>query len=252
MKIMKKLIVLLAVIFASVSFASTGTISKVKGNRALVTFDGPVKEGEKCDTNTEAKKSDDDFLLDEPSTNTRSKSFKWAKSSRKNVFIYNIYAGSSTQSPGSTSSTYIGQGSNLLSLAYLWVFDNWELGPQIQAAYISGSSSGTSNSSNSLYYGVIGYYDFTQNKPGVESIPAVFARLVPGTYSASAGSVTVSGSTFVYGVGFDYSWYIVDRIAVSAAVEYDGGSQTASGTYVTTSNYTNTNLLVSTGFKLTF
>ena len=91
--------------------------------------------------------------------------------------------------------------------------------------------------------GGYGFYDIVANKPGVVAVPSIFLKLLSGTYSASG----ISGNTTTWGFGGEYDYFIVDRIAVLASLEYDSTSSNANST--TTSS---TGFNAGTGFKVTF
>jgi hypothetical protein len=165
-------------------------------------------------------------------------SYKYASSSRKNSLTYSLgFLSTSTTASGTTSST-----TNLgpVTATYLWVFDNFEVGPTVSfSTGTSSSGSGSSSSTSTTNLGAYGFYDIVANKPGVVAVPSIFIKAI--------NSSATAGNSIQWGFGGEYDYFIVDRIAVLASLEYDSISGTSNSV-----NYTTTGFVAGTGFKITF
>ncbi len=109
-----------------------------------------------------------------------------------------------------------------LSASYLWNFKKYEIGPLLQL--VNTSSSGFNTSSTSI--GALGYYNFNENKPGVEGVISAV-----GQFSQASGSG--SSSTTSLSAGANYRWFILSGdhcFSLSALYRTTQGSgSTASG-----------------------
>ncbi len=126
---------------------------------------------------------------------------------------------------GSTSS-----GSAMsLSGTYLWNFKRWEIGPTLGIETTSGGGSSTS----STLIGGKGYYNFQENKPGVNGIWAVVGDIGMTSTSGGASSTT----TTAFDVGGNYRWFILSGDhALSISAVYYMDSTAAGGATVAKRN----------------
>ena len=206
-------------------WASTGSVVQVKGKKAIVQFDNPPKVGDSVSTGSETGMGSLDG-----SSATDAGRFKFSKSSRKYSLIYSANA-SFLSTSGTTSSSIAFNNPNL-QLGY--ILGKFEFGPIL--GFSSSALSSSTQSSFSL--GAYGGYDFTESKPGVETVPSVYAKLISTSASGSG-----STSSTLIGVGGEVDEYLADRIAVLAYVEYDA---------ISYSNTSASGFFVGTGFKITF
>ncbi|MCC2677512.1 MAG: hypothetical protein K0R29_88 [Pseudobdellovibrio sp.] len=84
-----------------------------------------------------------------------------------------------------------------LSGSYLWNLKQYEFGPLLGIANISGSGAST----NVTTFGGLGYYNLNENKPGVPTVLAVVGEL--SITSGSGSSVTNISA------GGNYRWFLL-------------------------------------------
>jgi len=199
-------VLLMILIGSSMALATTGTITKVSGKRAIVQFEGPVKTGDTV-TAGEATASDPLATLTD----------------RKNSLAYSV--GFSSLSVGGTTSSSIP-----IYAQYNFIKTGWEWG--IIGGLNIANTAGTSGTGIAL--GGIAQYDFKPNKPGTVLMPAAYGKLLYATTS-NGGSLVTSGSGASVGTGggtastsgflisfgglVDY-FLFSDRIALTANLEY--------------------------------
>ena len=211
-------ICLYLLLLSPISFAGTGSVIQVKGKKAIVQFDNPPKVGDSVTSSSEG--------LSNFSSQANSGGFKWSNSPRKYTLAWSAPTLLASTSGSGTTATTLGPISAQVS--YIW--GKYEIGP------ILGFSSSGSTSTFGL--GVLGAYDFVENKPGVELIPSIYAKFISTSDSGNS-----TGSSTTLGFGAEADEYLADRIAVLANIEYDATSYSSgsvSGFYI------------GTGFKLTF
>lgn len=80
---------------------------------------------------------------------------------------------------------------------FLWNFKKFEIGPVLQ--YLSTSSGGFSTSTTA--FGALGYYNFNDNKVGVEGVFSAVGRI-----SQSSGS---GSSSTGLAAGLNYRWFVL-------------------------------------------
>ena len=88
-----------------------------------------------------------------------------------------------------------------LSGAYLWNFKSYEVGPVLGF----GTTSGSGTSSSSSEFGALGFYNFSDNKPGVETLWSVLGKL--SVASVSSGGASASQTRIEFGP--NYRWFLL-------------------------------------------
>lgn len=88
--------------------------------------------------------------------------------------------------------------SSILSLdgSYLWNMRSYEVGPLLGFSTSTGSSS--------TAFGAMGFYNFTENKPGVEALWALEGRL-------KVESQSPGGSATKIELGGNYRWFLLSN-----------------------------------------
>ena len=147
-------------------------IIKIQGKRAVVEMSDPSSVS-----------LNQSYNVGSSSVSTKS-SFRREYGIAANFSYFN-----QTTAPTSTQLTLGGQ--------FLWNMKQYEAGPILQ--YLSTSSGGFNTSSTS--FGAIGYYNFVENKVGVEGIPSAVAQV---TQSSGSGSSATS-----IALGANYRWFVL-------------------------------------------
>lgn len=94
-----------------------------------------------------------------------------------------------TSSPSSSQLTLGGE--------FLWNFKQYEVGPLLQ--YVSTSAGGFNTSSTAL--GAIGYYNFNENKVGVEGVLSAIGRISQSSGGGSSATNLAAGG--------NYRWFVL-------------------------------------------
>ncbi len=199
---MKKLVpVLLSLIIFKTSQAQTFKVIKMQGKKAIVELNDP-KMVNLNETYTVSHGGSESTSV---ATTT--------KGGKRNNAVALDFSMSSQTSPSITTISLIG--------TYLWNLRQYEAGPVL--GFTSTSGSGTS--SNITVLGATGFYNFNENKPGVESILSAVGVLAVASGSGSSSTVISAGG--------NYRWFILSNdhcFTASALVTNasSGGSSTTS------------------------
>lgn len=152
----------------------TFKVIKIQGKRAVVEMSEPS-----------GVSVNDSFSVANGSSSTSVKtSFRRDYGIAANFSYFN-----QTSAPTSSQLTLGGE--------FLWNFKQFEAGPVLQ--YLSTSSGGFSTSSTS--FGALGYFNFNENKVGVEGVFSALGRI---TQSSGSGS-----SSTGLAAGLNYRWFVL-------------------------------------------
>ena len=180
---MKKLIALTTVLLAfNMAEAQSFKVIKIQGKKAIVEVNDPTLVSVNQTYNVGGGDS---------SGSSSNSSGSGGKAGGRDHGIALDFSIISQSSPSGSSMTLGG--------AYLWNFKKWEAGPRLSLSNKSGSF-GTENSTS---IGGVGFYNFSENRLGVDKIFSVVGGL--GVASGSGSSTTA-----LY-VGPNYRWFMLSQ-----------------------------------------
>lgn len=178
----------------------TFKIIKIQGKRAVVEMSDPASVS-----------VNDSFSVGTGSVSTSVKtSFRREYGIAANFSYFN-----QTSAPTSSQLTLGGE--------FLWNFKQFEVGPVLQ--YLSTSSGGFNTSSTA--FGALGYYNFNENKVGVEGVFSAVGRV---TQSSGSGS-----SSTGLAAGLNYRWFVLSGdhcfsfSALYSTTQYSGATVSGIG-----------------------
>lgn len=199
-------------LLSNLSAAQSFKILKIQGNKAIVQIDQPemVELNQTYNTGQSLSKN---------------KSFGTGYKRDNAIDLSFSFSSLKANTPGATAN-------DILSLTgtYLWNFKVFEVGPILG---FSSSKSGTTTITTT-YFGGVGFYNFNENKPGVEGVFSLYGSLALGNTSGG----TSSSSETAIQVGPNYRWFILSGdhcIGASAVYHYSKGS--SSGVDITTTGF---------------
>ena len=167
-------IILISTLFVSLTTQAEQTfkVIKIQGKRAVVEMSDPSSVS-----------VNDNYSVGSSSISTKT-SFRRDYAIEANFSYIN-----QTSSPSSTQLTLGGE--------FLWNFKQYEVGPLLQ--YVSTSAGGFNTSSTA--FGAIGYYNFNENKVGVEGVVSAVARISQSSGSGSSATNLAAGA--------NYRWFVL-------------------------------------------
>ena len=175
---MTKLLIIASVfLFSSLSLAQTFKVVKIQGRKAIVEMSDPTM----VTLNQSYNVSDSSM----PSSSSG------GKGGNRNNALGMKFSYQSTSNPTASLLTLEG--------TYLWNMRTYEVGPLL--AIRNQSVGGVST--NSTEFGGLGYYNFNENRPGVETVMAAEGQL-----SVTSGS---GSSTTNIALGGNYRWFMLSQ-----------------------------------------
>lgn len=174
---MSKLVIALTCLLSfQISHAQSFKVVKIAGKKAIVEVDDPKM----INVNQTYNVGGGDVMS---SSYTGSGGYK-----RDNAISFN-FSYTSQSSPSISTLTLGG--------SYLWNLKQYELGPLVGIANVSGSGAST----NVTTFGGIGFYNLNENKPGVPTVLSVVGQL--SITSGSGSSITNISA------GGNYRWFLL-------------------------------------------
>lgn len=187
------------------SFAQSLRILKIQGKKAIVEISDPSKVRVNDIYSFDIDDSNSsDFSSQNSSTRT-------LNGSRKHALGFDLsfsYLKTDTTNNDNTSFTLAG--------IYLWNFKSFEVGPTLSYGNFNQSGSQTNTVSGGAQF----FYNFSDNKPGVESIFSLAAIATIGSTTPNSGNST---TTLTAMTGLNYRWFGLSPnfcISISALYSY--------------------------------
>ncbi len=209
-------LLLITLLISTASQAQTFKVVKIQGKKAIVEFNDPS-----------AFSVNQSYSVGGSSALTGSPGAHGFNTGRRAYGVAANLGFSSLKSDAAGAET---ANSLYLQGEFLWNMKQYEVGPVVGITSIKqGSFDSSSNT-----FGAKGYYNFQENKPGVDQILSVVAKLALGTASANGSSSSVTDIE----VGGNYRWFLLSQdhcLTVSGI--YSMTKQQISNKDVTTSGF---------------
>ena len=198
---MTKLLLIASIfLISSFSQAQTFKVVKIQGKKAIVEVSDPSMISLNQSYNVA------DSSMPTPSG---------GKGGKRDNAIAMDFSYSSTSNPSLSVLLFNG--------SYLWNMRKYEVGPVLGIQNFSGGGI----SSNTTLVGALGYYNFNENKPGVETVLSAIGRI-----SVNSGG---GGSATNFAAGGNYRWFVLSQdhcFSFSALYSMTQSSGTSSSGFV--------------------